>query len=194
LTRNHHSDPAHHVCGIDGETFSDLFDRFWDSTVSQIHTDQQVVVIERELRLASGDPVLVLPAGAGRLALALAARGYAVLGMDCSPHAVESCAMLAGRAGSTAEFRCADLDDPSQYRVAAAVCIGWPGAPGQLMNWLALALTAGGRALIDIGATESWNGWTGALDDAGFMPLGDCADLWDPDGRQARRAIVAVRS
>lgn len=177
-----------------GEKFSDLFDRFWDSIVSPDHTHQQVGVIERELRLAPGDPVLVFPAGAGRLAFALAARGYAVLGMDGCPDAVESCVRLAVRTESTAEFRCADLDEPGRYRVTSAVCMGWPGPPAQLTTWLAAALEAGGRALIDVGAADSWGGWTEALDRAGIMPLGDCADLWGRDGHQGRRAIVAVRS
>ena len=194
MTRDHHGGPPRQVPGGDGELFSDLFDRFWDSTVTQDHTHRQVGVIERELRLAPGDSVLVLPAGAGRLAFALAARGYAVLGMDCSAGAVESCATLAARTGSTAEFRCAGLDDPGRYRAAAAVCIGWSRAPEQLTSWLAVALKGGGRALIDIGATESWNGWTEAFDKDGIMPLGDCADIWGRDGDQARRAIVAVRS
>lgn len=174
--------------------FSDLFSRFWDCTVSHDQTHHQVGVIERELRLAPGDPVLVLPAGAGRLALALASRGYAVLGMDSSRDAVESCTLLAARAGSTAAFRCTDLDDPGRYRVAAAVCLGWPGAHEQLVTWLAAALGAGGRALIDMDAAGSSDGWAEALDKAGIIPLGDCADLWGEDGDQARRTIVAVRS
>jgi SAM-dependent methyltransferase len=194
LTRDHQGDPARQVPGVDGEIFADLFDRFWDSTVSQDRTRQQVGIIERELRLAPGDPVLVLPAGAGRLAFALAAKGYAVVGMDGNPDAVESCARLAARTGSTAAFRCADFDGPGQYRAAAAVCIGWPGPPGQLTVWLAAALNAGGRALIDVGAADSWDGWTEALDKAGIVPLGDCAELWSNDGHHARRAIVAVLS
>lgn len=194
MTRDHHDEPARQFPDGDGKTFSDLFGRFWDSTVSPGETEHQVGVIERELRLAPGDRVLVLPAGAGRIALALAARGYAVLGIDRCPDAVERCGMLAVRIGSAAEFRCVDFDDPGEYRVGAAVCLGWPDPPGQLATWLGAALMTNGRALIDIGAIDSWDRWTEALDEVGMVPLGHCADLWGEDANQARRAIIAGRS
>ena len=194
MTREPHDEPARQVVDGDGKTFSDLFGRFWDTTIGQGETDHQVGVIERELRLAPGDRVLVLPVGAGRIALALAGRGYAVLGIDSCPDAVERCEMLAVRTGSAAEFRCFDLDDPGQWRVGAAVCLGWPGPPDQLATWLGAALTANGRALIDLGVTDGWDAWAEALDEAGIVPLGGCADLWGQDGDKARRAIVAARS
>ena len=194
MKRDHHGEPAREVPDIDGEIFSDLFDRFWDATVCHDQTRQQVGVIARELQLAPGDRVLVLPAGAGRLALALASSGYSVLGIDPRPDAVASCAMLAARAGSTAEFRCADVDHPDRCCVAAAVCLDWPGSPEQLATLLSATLTAGGRALVDIGATGSCDGWAEELDRAGMVPLGHCADLWGQYGDPPRRAIVARRS
>lgn len=194
MTRDPQAEPARQAPELDGEIFAELFGRFWDGTVSPEQTRQQVGVIERELRLAAGDPVLVLPAGAGRLALALADRGYAVLGMDRSRDAVDCCALLAARAGSTAEFRCADLAEAGRYRVAAAVCLGWPGPPGPLTTWLAEALTTGARALIDIGGAGAWDGWADAFAKVGIVPVGHCADLWGVDGDEARRVIVAVRS
>lgn len=178
----------------DENRFANLFERFWDGAVSDDETERQVAVIERALRLTPGDHVLVFPTGACRLALALAAKGYKVTGIDKCPDAVERGARLAACCGS-ATFRTVGLDDaPAVPYGTAAICLGWPGPATELAAWLASALMADGRALIETESPGTPDTLAQALSDAGLSTLGDCADFWDEAGAKPRRVIVAVRS
>jgi len=134
-----------------GDGFAALFDRFWDSTVTGDATEQQVAFVERQLRLAAGARLLLAPSGCGRLAIALAARGYRVRGIDRSAAAVLRSRALALRAGVDAEFDASDglaLDPGRGFD--GAVCLGHGLTAAVLAPELAASLKPGARALIEV--------------------------------------------
>lgn len=96
-------------------------------------------------------PVLVAPAGAGRNALWLAARGLPVTALDIAPAALERLEREASSRGLAVVARLADLDDGEALRdqglFAALVVIRFrPSVP----QWQLLlsALRPGGRLLL----------------------------------------------
>lgn len=174
-----------------GARFSELFDRFWDSTVPSQETATEVAFIEHRLDLSSSARLLCVPSGCSRLALALAGRGHLVLGVDRSADAVERGSMLAGQAGVAASFRHSpDLLLPEDGSFDGAVCLRHHlsgQALGALVARLALSLKPGGRALIDIAAAPAggMERTMQAVASAGLRVIDLLADL---DGRPAAAA------
>ena len=61
----------------------------WVNALPPEYTDQETSAILRLLNAPAGGELLDVPCGHGRHALALAARGYRVVGVDSSPQMVE---------------------------------------------------------------------------------------------------------
>lgn len=132
-------------------SFAGLFDRFWDSLIDDGATACQVDRIEQHLALRPGARIVVAPSGSARLALALAARGYDVVGIDRSPDAIERSRALAARAGLDVSFRhCDALSLEAASACDAVLCFGHGLALALLAGRLATALKTGACALVDI--------------------------------------------
>ncbi len=178
-----------------GGGFSALFERFWDSTVADHVTDRQVVSIERHLCLLPGARIVVAPSGCGRLALALAARGYAVRGVDRCSDAIERSSALAVQARLGVEFRfCPDLTC-GDADCDGAIAIGTGLMSGAVAARLAAALKPGARAIIEVGHDETASTLSQALDEAGLEPIGR-HDEWDEDSyaAPARSFLICARA
>jgi SAM-dependent methyltransferase len=134
--------------------FAPLFERFWDSIVPAHETEAEIRFIEQALNLTAPARILVLPSGGGRLALALAARGHAVRGVDSCPDAVGRAQSLAAQAATPASFRhCSQLSVPDDLPHDAAVCLRH-GLPAPLVASLLVrmgeVLAPGGRAVFEL--------------------------------------------
>ena len=165
-----------------GARFSELFDRFWDSTVPLQETATEVAFIEHRLDLAIGARLICVPSGCSRQALALARRGHLVLGIDRCQDAVERGLMLAGQAGVAASFRHSpDLLLPEDASYDGAICmrhhLSGPEL-GQLVSRLSLCLKPGGRALIDLATAAAGGERTmQTITGAGFRVIDMLTDL-----------------
>ncbi len=134
--------------------FAPLFERFWDTTVSTDETEAETCFIERALGLTPPSRILILPSGGARLALALAARGHEVRGVDSCPDAVGRAQSLAARAAAPASFtHCPQLTVPDDLPHDAAICLRH-GLPAPLVRSLLVrmgeALAPGGRAVFEL--------------------------------------------
>jgi SAM-dependent methyltransferase len=133
--------------------FTPAVNRFWESMVTPEATAAEVDFVTRQI----GPPparLLDVPCGSGRHALALAARGYDVTGVDLSDDAIARATEAAG--ALPARFVRADMRDfPVEAPFDAAICmgnsIGYFGAEGMaaLFDRLAAALRPGGKLVID---------------------------------------------
>src|SRR6516165_8449600 len=65
--------------------FSGTSVEMWLQAIPEEQTKQEVDFIERKLKVSPPARLLDVPCGGGRHALALAARGYAITGVDISP-------------------------------------------------------------------------------------------------------------
>ena len=135
--------------------FAPLFARFWDSVVPPHETDAEAHFIEQALGLAAPARILVLPSGGARLALALAAKGHEVRGVDSCPDAVARARSLAGQsAGALASFtHCPQLSVPNDLPHDAAICLRH-GLPMPVVRDLLIrvgeVLAPGGRAVFEL--------------------------------------------
>ena len=134
--------------------FAPLFERFWDSIVPAHETEAETFFLERTLNLKAPARILVLPSGGARLALALAARGHAVLGVDRCPDAVGRAQSLAAKAAAPASFtHCPQLTIPDDLPHDAAICLRH-GLPEPLVRSLLVrmgeVLAPGGRAVFEL--------------------------------------------
>lgn len=96
-------------------------------------TDQEVDFLVGELRLEPGMRVLDVGCGPGRHALALARRGFEVVGVDHSAEFVRlarEAAATAGLATTFVELDVRDLDRPGEFDAAVCLCQGGFGLLG----------------------------------------------------------------
>lgn len=134
--------------------FAPLFERFWDSIVPAHETEAETRFIEQALNLTTPSRILVLPSGGARLALALAARGHMVRGVDSCPDAVGRAQSLATQAAAAACFtHCPQLSVPDDLPHDAAICLRH-GLPAPLVQSLLVrigeVLAPGGRAVFEL--------------------------------------------
>jgi SAM-dependent methyltransferase len=134
--------------------FAPLFERFWDSIVPAHETEAETRFLEQALNLSAPSRILVLPSGGARLALALAARGHAVRGVDSCPDAVGRAQSLAAQAAAAASFtHCPQLSVPDDLPHDAAICLRH-GLPAPLVRSLLVRMGAvlapGGRAVFEL--------------------------------------------
>ena len=95
----------------------------WQQALPPEHTSQEAAHLIRMMGVAPGARVLDVPCGGGRLALALAERGYAVTGVDGSAGFLEHARAAPGASRVAWEQRdMRDLPWPGEFD--AAFCVG----------------------------------------------------------------------
>jgi SAM-dependent methyltransferase len=105
--------------------FTELPNEFWRRAVSAEATASELEFIERQLGLQPRCRILDVPCGSGRHALALAARGHAVLGVDISTEAITHARRAATDAALTLELVVGELRCiPQDRSFDAAICMG----------------------------------------------------------------------
>ena len=109
--------------------FTELPNEFWRRAVPPEATASEVEFIERRLGLAPRSRIIDVPCGSGRHALALAARGHDVVGVDISVEAIEHARRAAADAELEVELVVAEMRDipatarstpPSAWATASA--------------------------------------------------------------------------
>lgn len=105
--------------------FTELPNEFWRRAATPEMTVAEVAFIERELELRPGSRILDVPCGSGRHALALAARGHSVRGIDVSAEAIGHARLAATAAGVAVELDIAEMRQlPRDGSYDAAICMG----------------------------------------------------------------------
>jgi SAM-dependent methyltransferase len=130
---------------------------------SEAQTREEADFLQQTLAPAPGARIADVPCGEGRLALALAARGYAVTGVDLSPPVLEEARAAARKRGLTVRLEQRDMRDlPWPAAFDHAFCFGnsfgYFDDEGNLAFLRALAglLKPGGRLVLETGlAAES---------------------------------------
>jgi SAM-dependent methyltransferase len=131
---------------------------FWDRVASQAWTTRDADFVEARLGVAPGGRLLDIPCGNGRHALALAARGYRVTGVDLASENIE----LARKRAAEAGVDCVFVQGDMQTWVAAepfdgAYCLGnsfayFDDAGNRaFLQAVRRALKPGGRFVLDTG-------------------------------------------
>ncbi len=143
-----------------GAWFSELFnaDFFLGApATSSAHTEREAEFIARALGVASGGRLLDLACGYGRHAIALAARGYDLVGLDLSLDMLKAALARAQKASLAIKFVHGDMRDLNFQQVFdGAYCVdtsfGYFSEPENLMvlRGLSDALKSGGRLLLDV--------------------------------------------
>lgn len=178
----------------EGACFTALFERFWDSAITDDVTARQVAAIERHLYLYPGARVVVVPSGCGRLAFALATRGYKVRGVDHCSDATGRSTKLAAQAQLDVDFRCSGDWACGEADCDGAVVIGHGLASSELIGGMAACLKRGARAIVEIGCDQSLEAMMPTLARAGLEPIGPCIGLADdPYAAPARSLLICVR-
>ena len=111
------------------DAFSDEYDRFvdWDARLAA-----ELPFLEQQLRSVGADRVLDVACGTGMHALALAQRGYAVVGVDSSARMIQQARANAAEAGADVDFHVASFggvfDTLAQLSIEptfdAVLCLG----------------------------------------------------------------------
>lgn len=200
------------------EWWREFFEQpFGDLQLAGLHEDraaEDADFLERALELEPGAALLDAPCGAGRHAIELAARGYAVAGVDFNERVLARARSRAGERGVACEWSRADLRELDfEERFDAAYCywgsFGYFDEAGEraFAEGVCRALGPGGRFLIDTPALEtllprfaasdwSWWGPTRVLHQRHWDPsTGRIEESWTfiRDGREAtHRASVRI--
>jgi SAM-dependent methyltransferase len=128
---------------------------FWRAAVPAEHSDAEAAFLTEELAVAPPARLLDVPCGDGRLGVRLAARGYAVTGLDISAENVATC-RSAMPGGAAAEWIEADMQQlPVAGPFAGAYCCGNSfgyleySAQRQFLERVASVLEPGARFVVD---------------------------------------------
>jgi len=140
--------------------FTELPNEFWRRAVPPESTEAEVSFIEHHLGLEPRSRIVDVPCGSGRHALALAARGHRVTGMDISTEAIGYARRAAADAHLDVELVEADMREvPRDGSFDAAVCMGNSfgyldlAGTREFIAALAGAVRPGGGLVIDFNAT-----------------------------------------
>jgi SAM-dependent methyltransferase len=97
----------------------------WSNAMTPEITETEAGFLADVLELQPGSSVLDVPCGNGRHSIALAKRGYKVIGIDLAPQFIERAGAVAAAARVNPEFNCADMRElPPQAAFDAAFCFG----------------------------------------------------------------------
>jgi cyclopropane fatty-acyl-phospholipid synthase-like methyltransferase len=139
--------------------FTELPNEFWRRVVPPEATSAEIDFTETRLDLAPASRVLDVPCGSGRHALALAARGHHVLGVDISTEAIAHARQAAQDAGLDVELVVGEMRElPRDGTVDAAICMGNSigyldlTGVGEFADALAAAVRPGGGLVVDYSA------------------------------------------
>lgn len=142
--------------------FNGLVVDFWRAAMTPETTRAEADFLEKRLALESGNRVLDVPCGDGRLALALAERGCRVTGVDISEEFLEAGRALANALGLDVAWRRAEMRDlPWRGEFDAAYCAGSSfgylddAGNAEFLAAVARTLIPRGRFFIDCKAAES---------------------------------------
>ena len=139
--------------------FTDLPNEFWRRAVPPEATAADIAFIEDHLALPSGSRVLDVPCGSGRHALALAAHGHSVTGVDISSEALTHARLSGRNAGLEITFVASEMRDLPSGPFDAAICMGnsfgYLDATGtaDFAQALASAVRPGGGLVVDFSAS-----------------------------------------
>jgi len=132
----------------------------WHKARPPEQTRLEADFLARALRLRPGDRVLDVPCGAGRHALELAARGFAVTGVDLSKEQIDMARAASAAARLSVEWRQADMRElPWRSEFAGACCFGnsfgyiEPAGLKEFVGAISRALKPGARFVLDSGMT-----------------------------------------
>ena len=141
--------------------FSGLVADFWIGALPPEITAAEAAFLERHLRLVPGARVLDVPCGHGRLALALAARGCRVTGVDISEELLEAAKAAQANSrtpGPDLVWRRADMRElPPTGEFDAAFCCGSSfgflrdDGDREFLSAVSRSLAARGRFVLDGG-------------------------------------------
>jgi SAM-dependent methyltransferase len=148
------------------EWWKDFFDglivEFWQAVVPEETTRAEAGFLEKHLRLGPESRVLDVPCGAGRHAIALAARGHRLTGVDISREFLVAARAGALARGVTVDWRQGEMRDlPWESEFDAAYCagssFGFLGDDGdaEFVRAVARTLKPGGRFCADFKAAEA---------------------------------------
>ncbi len=162
---------------------------FWEAVVPPEATAADLAFVERHIAVPPPARLLDMPCGAGRHALALAARGYELTGVDLSEDAIARASLAAK--GLPARFLRADMraflpDAPFDAAICLGNSIGYFGPVGMaaLFACLAACVRAGGRLILDSGTCAE-----------SLFPLRDGGEIaFDGGTYSSRFAYDAMRS
>jgi SAM-dependent methyltransferase len=138
--------------------FSGVAVELWLSATTERQTRSEADFLAEVLRLAPGARVLDVPCGGGRHAVELAARGFAVTGVDLSAEFLDAARSAAGARGVTVAWEHREMRDlpwPGQFD--AALCFGNSFAylddqgNADFLAAVARALKPGGRFALETG-------------------------------------------
>ena len=129
---------------------SAFWDEVWRSNADQVMVAERV--LQRELATLKPGRALDLGCGDGANALALAAAGWQVTGVDCAASAIALARAAARSQGLDARFLCADFSDwqpDASYDLVISTYALPGGAAGQrTLRKAAQALRPGGTLLV----------------------------------------------
>ena len=91
--------------------FSGLFVELWRDAMPAEVTEREADFLVQQLKLSPGARVLDVPCGAGRHSCALAARGFAVTGVDLSSTSLREARALAAKKGMSVAWEHRDMSD-----------------------------------------------------------------------------------
>ncbi|HEV8702193.1 MAG TPA: class I SAM-dependent methyltransferase [Candidatus Polarisedimenticolia bacterium] len=140
--------------------FQGVVVEMWRKAMPPEQTRLEADFLARALRLQPGDRVLDVPCGAGRHALELASRGFAVTGVDLSKEQIDLARAGAASSGLNVDWRQADMRDlPWRSEFDAACCFGnsfgyiEPAGLREFVGAISRALKPGARFVLDSGMT-----------------------------------------
>lgn len=145
------------------QTFFDgLATEFWNRFTDEAPTAAEADAIVRLLQLRTGDAVLDVPCGNGRHALALAALGMRVHGVDLAPQNVAEALRNARERGLEVAVTTGDMRElPWRGRFDAVVCLGnsfgyfeADAEHARFLRAVAATLRPGGRFVLETTCLE----------------------------------------
>ena len=132
----------------------------WRKAMPPEQTRLEADFLARALRLRPGDRVLDVPCGAGRHALELASRGFALTGVDISQEQIDMARAASAAARLGVDWRQADMRQlPWRSEFDAAYCFGNsfgyidPAGLKEFVAAISRALKPGARFVLDSGMT-----------------------------------------
>ena len=127
----------------------------WQQAIPEEQTADEAEFLQHALALRAGMPVLDVPCGDGRLAVAMAELGCRVTGVDASPDFLEAARARATQHKVTVEWLATDMRHLPRQEFGAACCMGnsfgYLDAAGTqvFLDAVGRALHPGGRFVLD---------------------------------------------
>jgi SAM-dependent methyltransferase len=158
--------------------FSGLFVEVWRDVMPEEVTGREADFLQQQLRLAPGARVLDVPCGTGRHSCALAARGFALSGVDLSSACLREARALAAKKGVSVAWEHRDMSDLPWDGVfdgafAMGNSFGYSGDEhdARFLRAVARALKPGGSFVLDYPAVAE--ALLPHFQERTWLPIGD---------------------